>query len=192
MTKMLYRQKERNYEKQKMQKMQEYYRRKAIRNYYKEVNKAKMVRQVNLIKGMDGQLIGDETGIQERWMEHFKHTLNEDDNLEEEDQEDSEDQIEKCSEPTEDEVNDILNKLKNNKSPGGNGITAVIIRYGGGTVWKKECMPRSWQSITIIPLHKKGDITECNNFRGISLLDVVYKVLATLMKTRMKASWILR
>ena len=60
-TKMLYIQKKRNYEEQKMQKIQEYYRRKEIRNT--EVNKGKRVRQVNLIKGMDGALIGDKTGI---------------------------------------------------------------------------------------------------------------------------------
>ena len=49
-------------------------------------------------------------------------------------------------------------------------------------------MPRSWQSTTIVPLHKKGDITECNNFRGISLLAVIYKVvLAILMKTRIES-----
>ena len=58
---MLYIQKKRNYEEQKMQKIQEYYRRKEIRNT--EVNKGKRVRQVNLIKGMDGALIGDKTGI---------------------------------------------------------------------------------------------------------------------------------
>ena len=78
-TKMLYRQKRRNYEEQKMHKMQEYYRRKEMRNFYKVVNKGKRAREVNLIKGMDGALIGDETGIRERWMEHFKHILNEDD-----------------------------------------------------------------------------------------------------------------
>ena len=51
----------------------------------------------------------------------------------------------------------------------------------------EECMPSSWQRATIVPLHKKGDITERNTFRGISLLDVVYKVLATLMKTRIES-----
>ena len=77
---------------------------------------------------MDGALIGDETGIRERWMEHFKHILNEDDdNLEEGDQEDSENQIEGCTEPTENEVNNNLNKLKNNKSQGGNGVAAENI-----------------------------------------------------------------
>jgi hypothetical protein len=37
-------------------------------------------------------------------------------------------------------------------------------------------MSETWNETIIIPLHKKGDKTECSNYKGISLLNSVYKV----------------
>jgi Reverse transcriptase (RNA-dependent DNA polymerase) len=46
-------------------------------------------------------------------------------------------------------------------------------------------MPENWEKATIIPILKSGDATDCNNYRGISLLDVVYKIFATWLKRRL-------
>ena len=45
-------------------------------------------------------------------------------------------------------------------------------------VWKQEVMPKEWTMTIICPIHKKGDKTNCQNYRGISLLSVIYKVFA--------------
>ena len=38
-------------------------------------------------------------------------------------------------------------------------------------------MPEDWRSAVIVPLYKsKGEKTECNNYKGISLLNVVGKI----------------
>jgi hypothetical protein len=37
------------------------------------------------------------------------------------------------------------------------------------SVWNKEELPDQWKFI-IVPVHKKGDKTDCNNYHGISLL----------------------
>ena len=35
-----------------------------------------------------------------------------------------------------------------------------------------------WKDAIIVPIPKKGDLRECNNWRNISLLDVAGKVFA--------------
>jgi len=37
-------------------------------------------------------------------------------------------------------------------------------------VWQQECAPAGWKNI--IPLQKKGDLSGCSNWRGITLLSV--------------------
>jgi hypothetical protein len=48
------------------------------------------------------------------------------------------------------------------------------------SIWNKEEFPDHWKSI-IIPVHKMGDKTGCNNYRGISLLSISYKILSNIL-----------
>lgn len=45
-------------------------------------------------------------------------------------------------------------------------------------------MPENWKKVVIIPIHKKGDKTECENYRGISLLNSVYKIFSKVLLSR--------
>ena len=38
-------------------------------------------------------------------------------------------------------------------------------------------MPKEWTMTIICLIHKKGDKTNCQNYRGLSLLSVIYKVV---------------
>jgi hypothetical protein len=38
------------------------------------------------------------------------------------------------------------------------------------SVWNKEQLSDQWKKSIVVPIHKKGDKTDCNNYRGISLL----------------------
>lgn len=40
-------------------------------------------------------------------------------------------------------------------------------------------MPQEWMEAITSSIYKKGDKTVCENYRGIALLNVAYKVLAT-------------
>ena len=84
-------------------------------------------------------------------------------------------------EPSALEVGLAIEKLKSHKSPGIEQIPAELIKAGGSTIrctihkliiaiWNKEELPGDRKESIIVPIHKKGDKTDCNHYRGISLL----------------------
>jgi len=75
-------------------------------------------------------------------------------------------------------------------------IPAELIKAGGRTIyleihkliipiWKKEKLPEEWKKPIIVPIHKKGDKTDCNNYRGISILPTTYKILSNILISRL-------
>jgi hypothetical protein len=67
------------------------------------------------------------------------------------------------------------------KSPGSDQIPAELYQAGVEILvsvnhnlitsfWNKEELPHHWKESIIVPIHKMGDKTVCNNYRGISLL----------------------
>ena len=99
-------------------------------------------------------------------------------------------------EPSALEVELAIEKLKSHKSPGIDQIPAELIKAGGRTIrgaihkliiaiWNKEKLPEEWKESVIVPIHKKGDKTECNNYRGISLLPATYKILSNILLSRL-------
>ena len=53
------------------------------------------------------------------------------------------------------------------------------------SIWKKEKLPEEWKESIIVPNRKKGDKTDCNNYRGISLLPTTYKILSSILLSRL-------
>nr|CAH7721816.1 unnamed protein product [Callosobruchus chinensis] len=174
---------------------------KNIRNFYQEVKKSKVDgnKKAVFYRTRDSELIGDIDRKLNRWAEYFTELLNGADDAAamEEDEEailgDSEEFIGK---PTETEIEEAILKLKNNKSGGESGIQAEIWKNGGATlinrlinliwqIWEEEKMPNDWQNAIICPVHKKGDLTYCTNYRGIALLDVAYKILALILREKL-------
>ena len=45
---------------------------------------------------------------------------------------------------------------------------------------------RDWQDALVVPIPKKGDLRCCDNWCGISLLDVVGKILGRIVKERLE------
>ncbi|KAK6729652.1 hypothetical protein RB195_006600 [Necator americanus] len=98
--------------------------------------------------------------------------------------------------PTVSEVLVCIQKMKNGKSGGDDGISAKMLKYlpPSGiremteiirSIWIDERIPDSWRHAIIIPLHKKLSVTDPRNYRGISLLRVMYKVLERIILDRL-------
>lgn len=51
---------------------------------------------------------------------------------------------------------------------------------------KAKRVPKQWSDAVLIPIPKKGDLTCCDNWRGIALLDVVGKVTASIIQGRLQ------
>jgi hypothetical protein len=53
------------------------------------------------------------------------------------------------------------------------------------SIWNKEELPQQWKESIILPIYKKGDKTECNNYSGISHLSTAYKILSNILLARL-------
>jgi hypothetical protein len=52
--------------------------------------------------------------------------------------------------------------------------------------WLTYKVPESWKIAEVISLFKKGDLRECKNYRGIILLNTVYKIYARIVNRRLR------
>jgi hypothetical protein len=86
------------------------------------------------------------------------------------------------------EVEIAIADLKRNKSPGSDQILAELIQAGDETIqpeickfidsiWNKDELPDQWKESIIVLVYKKGDKTDCSNYREIPLLSTSYKIL---------------
>jgi hypothetical protein len=93
---------------------------------------------------------------------------------------------------------DAIKVLKNGKSPrrdnleaelyvfkAGPGVAATILRPLFTGVWEEEKAPDDWCKGVIVKIPKKGSLSDCYNWRGITLLSVPSKILAKIIIKRM-------
>jgi len=46
-------------------------------------------------------------------------------------------------------------------------------------------LPEAWKELITVPIHKKGDKTDCSNCIGISHLSTTYKILSSILLSRL-------
>ena len=49
-------------------------------------------------------------------------------------------------------------------------------------------MPHQWHISRIAAIHKKGDLSDCANYRPISIIVIAYKILAQVLLQRLKTA----
>jgi hypothetical protein len=131
------------------------------------------------VKDKNGDLLANSHNILNRWKNYFSQLLN----------------VHNASDvrqlevhtaeplvpgPSHLEVEVAIAKFKKYKSPGSDQIPVELIQGTGeillsaihkliNSVWDKEELIDRWKESIIVQIHKKGDKTDCNNYRGISL-----------------------
>jgi hypothetical protein len=115
-------------------------------------------------------------------------------------------ELEDIAPPGDDDTQDILysevqtaiRALKRNKSPGSDGITAEMLQAGGEPLarqihmlcnksWHEGTIPEEWGRSILVPIPKKGDLSNCSNYRTISLINHTGKVLLMVLLNRLKS-----
>lgn len=93
------------------------------------------------------------------------------------------------------ELNSVLKNLKDNKSPGQDGISYEFFKYAPenfinevlyvlNVIFLKENIPASFKTAILIPLLKKGDPNIPSNYRGLSLIDTLCKIFNSILMNR--------
>ena len=152
------------------------------------------------VKDKDGNIILGEEHQRARWAEYFKETLNRpapsippvipppnklldiNTNL-----------------PSKTEIVKAIKSLKSGKVAGPDGIPPVTLKADIQTstemlhpllckIWEQERVPDDWKRGHFVKLAKKGDLSFCNNCRGIILLSISGKILSRIILERLKST----
>ena len=135
----------------------------------------------NVLMGADKQL--------NRWAKHFEELLNRPAPQNQPDIQPAETYLPiDCNKPTREEIKKAIAHMKNGKVAGLDGIPAETLKADVNTsvemlyclfedIWEKEEIPAEWKEGYLIKIPKKGYLSRCDNYRGITLLSVPGKVL---------------
>ena len=100
-----------------------------------------------------------------------------------------------CSAPTKEEIQNSIKPLRNGKAAGPDNIPAEALRVRTNVellyplfnnIWEEERVPTQWKEGYLIKLPKKGDLSSCSNYRGVTLLSIPGKVFNRVLLNRMK------
>ena len=156
--------------------------------------------QNTVVRDKEGKVVSKEEDQLARWAEHFQGVLNRPDPVMPAEIQGSTREFEMKRGPILcHEIQTAIRETKGNRAPGEDRITSDMLKADPATsakclvglfnrVWTKEEVPDDWQKGIIIKLPKKGDLSECGNWRGINLLSVPGKVFCRVLLHRMKAS----
>lgn len=153
------------------------------------------------LKSSTGEIISDKQQQLGRWVEHYSDLYSRRNTVTSA----ALDAIE-ClpimeeldAEPTVEELSKAVDKLASRKAPGSDGIPPDLLKQCKCSLlhplhkvlcqcWKEGAVPQDMRDAKIVTLYKnKGERSDCNNYRGISLLSIVGKVFAKVILTRLQ------
>jgi Reverse transcriptase (RNA-dependent DNA polymerase) len=153
------------------------------------------------ILSKSGEKITDQTKQLERWVDHYleiyaTQNLVADDALSSLPDLSILDSLDET--PSLTDLSNAINSLKNGKAPGSDGIPAEIIKASRSILipelhellclcCESGYVPQDMRDASIVTLYKnKGNRSDCNSYRGISLLSIVGKIFARVALPRLQ------
>ena len=157
----------------------------------------------NAIKDKQGKILMDKEETKARWTEYCSELYCSTGR----DNKDLLSELEKISPPPKDDENDnilyeeveaAVKYLKKNKSPGADGVWGEALQAGGKElwgkihelcmqIWREKRIPEEWTKSVLVTIPKKGDLTDCKNYRTIALISHMAKILLVVLLNRLKA-----
>ena len=157
------------------------------------------------VRDVEGRLLRDKGCTRERWVRFFRSLLNAKSDVLDPNipkrllQHSAASALE--IEPTEEEVTPAMKAMANAKAVGPDGLPAELLKLRlqqdrtillelhrlTTLIWREGKVPQQWKDAVITVLHKKGDKTECGNYRGISLVSHAVKILLKVAARRLGA-----
>lgn len=149
------------------------------------------------IEDQNGKTITEIEGVLEVWQLYCRK-LYENEDPEQENELPSMSEVEQEPDILRDEVEQAIHFLKNNKSTGGDNISAEMLKQLDevgitilwkicNNIWKTGQWPTDWCTSTFIPLHKKGSSQKCDNYRTIALISHPSKVMLRILLQRLRS-----
>ena len=94
------------------------------------------------------------------------------------------------------EVQKVVKNLKTQKSPGVDGLISEVFQSSidilcpllvkiFNVVFSTGCYPKSWSEGAITPIFKKGDTHDVNNYRVITLINILSKTYSHILYNRL-------
>ena len=94
-------------------------------------------------------------------------------------------------------VTHAIKQMKTGKSPGIDNICIELLKTDAITagniftglfndIWTANEIPRDWNKGLIVKIPKKGDLQNCDNWRGITLLSMPSKIVCRVLLNRIE------
>jgi hypothetical protein len=150
------------------------------------------------VKDRNGNTITNDAEQRTRWVEHFEEILNRPPPPVTPDIPPAEEPLRvNTNPPTKAEIEKAIKSLKNGKAAGPDGIPPEALKADAAAtaemlhplllkIWEQEQVPADWKLGYLVKLPKKGDLSQCGNWRGIMLLSIPSKVLTRIILERLK------
>lgn len=174
-----------------------------IRAMYERMKKAFGPSAIKIapLKSTTGEIITDRGKQMERWAEHYQELYSRETTA-------TNTAIENTTlptmeeldtPPTVDELRKAIKSLASGKAPGSDGLPPEIVKLASESsllghlhdlmlqCWEEGTIPQDMRDAKIVTLYKnKGERSDCNNYRGISLLSIVGKAFARVVLSKLQ------